>query len=101
MGPDLVSPDGRGYAVGDRIVTLAPNPRGELVTSQRGQVVAINERATSLTMLTDDGRRVTLTGTEIHTDHLDRGYSPTVQREQGDTSDRTHYLAEGGGRELA
>ncbi|MGH9289380.1 MAG: MobF family relaxase [Acidimicrobiales bacterium] len=100
-GPDLVTPDGRGYAVGDRVVTLAPNPQGELVTSQRGQVVAINERARSLTMLTDDGRRVTLAGTETDRDHLDHGYALTVQRDQGDTSDRTHYLAEGGGRELA
>ncbi|HET6833819.1 MAG TPA: MobF family relaxase [Acidimicrobiales bacterium] len=100
-GPDLVTRDGRGYAVGDLIVTLAPNPRGELVTSQRGRVVATDQQAQTLTMHTDDGRRVVLTGAEIDKDHLDHGYALTVHREQGDTADRTHCLAEGGGRELA
>jgi conjugative relaxase-like TrwC/TraI family protein len=100
-GPDLEAPDGRGYAVGDLVVTLAPNHEGELVTSQRGRVVAINPRAMTLTMLTDDGRRVTLPGSALDQDHLDYGYALTVHREQGDTADRTHSLAEGGGRELA
>jgi conjugative relaxase-like TrwC/TraI family protein len=100
-GPDLLTPDGGHYAVGDSVVTLAPNHRGELVTSQRGQVVAVDQRATALTMLTDDGRRLTVGGTEIDKDHLDHGYALTVHREQGATSDRTYYLAEGGGRELA
>jgi len=100
-GPDLVTPDGRGYAAGDPVVTLAPNHRGELVTSQRGRVVAIDQRAQTLTMVTDDGRRVALAGAEIAKDHLDHGYALTVHREQGATADRTHYLAEGGGRELA
>ena len=61
-GPDLDTPDGRSYAVGDPVVTLAPNYDGQLVTSQRGRVVAINQRAQTLTMATDDGRRVTLRG---------------------------------------
>jgi ATP-dependent exoDNAse (exonuclease V) alpha subunit len=100
-GADLVTPKGRGYAVGDLVVTLAPNHRGELVTSQRGRVVAIDQRAQTLTMVTDDDRRVALAGAEIDKDHLDHGYALTVHREQGATADRTHYLAEGGGRELA
>jgi conjugative relaxase-like TrwC/TraI family protein len=100
-GPELEAPDGRGFAVGDLLVTLAPNHEGELVTSQRGRVVAINQRAMALTMLTDDGRRVTLQGIALDRDHLDHGYALTVHRDQGDTADRTHYLAEGGGRELA
>ncbi len=100
-GPDLVTRDGRLYAVGDLIVTLAPNPRGELVTSQRGRIVTIDQQAQALTVHTDDGRRVVLTGTEIDKDHLDHGYALTVHREQGDTAERTRYFAEGGGRELA
>jgi AAA domain len=100
-GDDLVTPDGRGYAVGDLVVTLAPNHEGELVTSQRGRVVAIDQRARSLTMLTDDGQQVTLAGEALDADHLDHGYALTVHREQGATADRTHYIAEGGGRELA
>jgi conjugative relaxase-like TrwC/TraI family protein len=100
-GPDLDRPDGRSYAVGDPVVTLAPNYEGRLVTSQRGRVVAINQRAQTLTMATDDGRRVVLKGEALDQDHLDHGYALTVHREQGATADRTHYLAEGGGRELA
>jgi conjugative relaxase-like TrwC/TraI family protein len=100
-GPDLETPDGRGYAVGDPVVTLAPNYEGDLVTSQRGHIVAINQRARTLTMATDDGRHVILRGAALEAEHLDHGYALTVHREQGATSDRTHYLAEGGGRELA
>jgi hypothetical protein len=100
-GPDLDIPDGRRYAVGDPVVTLAPNCDGQLVTSQRGRVVAINQRAQTLTIATDDGRRVVLNGEALGLDHLDHGYALTVHREQGATADRSHYLAEGGGRELA
>ncbi|HET6835354.1 MAG TPA: MobF family relaxase [Acidimicrobiales bacterium] len=99
-GHDLVTRDGRGYAVGDPVVTLAPNREGELVTSQRGTVVAVDHRARTVTMLTD-GRRVALAGAALDNDHLAHGYALTVNREQGATADRTHYLAEGGGRELA
>jgi conjugative relaxase-like TrwC/TraI family protein len=100
-GPDLVTRDGRGYAVGDLVVTLAPNYEGELVTSQHGRVVAINQRAGTLTLATDDGRRVILQGEALDAGHLDHAYALTVHREEGATADRTHYLAEGGGRELA
>ena len=100
-GPDLATPDGRSYAVGDPVVTLAPNDDGQLVTSQRGRVVAIDQRAQTLTMATDGGRRVVLKGEALDQGHLNYGYALTVHREQGATADRTHYLAEGGGRELA
>jgi conjugative relaxase-like TrwC/TraI family protein len=100
-GPDLATPDGRSYAVGDPVVTLAPNYDGQLVTSQRGRIAAIDQRAQTLTIATDDGRRFVLQGEALDADHLDHGYALTVHREQGATADRTHYLAEGGGRELA
>jgi conjugative relaxase-like TrwC/TraI family protein len=100
-GPDLETTDGRGYAVGDLVVTLAPNYQGELVTSQRGRVVAINQGTRTLTMATDNGRHVVLRGEALDAEHLDHGYALTVHREQGATAERTHYLAEGGGRELA
>jgi conjugative relaxase-like TrwC/TraI family protein len=100
-GPDLDAPGGRSYAVGDPVVTLAPNYDGQLVTSQRGRIVAVNQRTQTLTIATDDGRRVVLGGEALDRDHLDHGYALTVHREQGATADRTHYLAEGGGRELA
>jgi conjugative relaxase-like TrwC/TraI family protein len=98
---ELVAPGGKTYAAGDPVVLLAPNPRGELVTSQRGTVVAIHQEAQALTLAVDDGREVTLRGKDIDAEHLDHGYAMTVHRQQGATCDRTHYLADGGGRELA
>jgi conjugative relaxase-like TrwC/TraI family protein len=80
-GPDLDTPDGRSYAVGDPVVTLAPNYDGQLLTSQRGRVVAIDQRAQTLTMATDDSRRVVLKGDALDQDHLDYGYALTVHRQ--------------------
>jgi hypothetical protein len=57
--------------------------------------------AQALTIRTHTGRSVVLGGDELGKERLDHGYALTVHREQGATSDRTHYLAEGGGRELA
>jgi conjugative relaxase-like TrwC/TraI family protein len=100
-GPDMHTSEGRYFAVGDLVVTLAPNYRGQLVTSERARVVAVDPDAQSLTVETDHGRPVTLLGSELDPDRLDYGYALTVHREQGATSDRTHYYADGGGRELA
>jgi hypothetical protein len=99
-GPDLYAPGGRYYAVGDQVVTLAPNHNAQLVTSQRAQVVAVDHRSRSLTLRTDGGRQVVLAGEAIDHDHLAHAYALTVHREQGATADRAHVLAEGGGRQL-
>jgi conjugative relaxase-like TrwC/TraI family protein len=100
-GPDIHTADGRPFAVGDIVVTLAPNYRGQLVTSERATITAIDHQTGALTIRTDHGQQASLSGPEIDPDHLAHGYALTVHREQGATSDRTHYLAEGGGRELA
>lgn len=100
-GPDLQAPGGRPYAAGDHVITLGPNHHAQLVTSQRAQVVAIDQQARSLTLETDDGRTVVLSGQAIDPDHLDHAYALTVHRQQGATTDRAHVLAEGGGRQLA
>jgi conjugative relaxase-like TrwC/TraI family protein len=100
-GDDLEAPGGRRYAVGDQVVTLAPNHDAQLVTSQRARVAHVDHEARSLVVETDEGRRVVLAGDAIDADHLDHGYALTVHREQGATSDRAHVLSEGGGRELA
>jgi conjugative relaxase-like TrwC/TraI family protein len=99
-GPDLMAPGGRYYAVGDQVVTLAPNHNAHLVTSQRAQVIAVDHHTRSLTLHTDDHRTVVLAGDAINADHLAHAYALTVHREQGATSDRAHVLAEGGGRQL-
>jgi conjugative relaxase-like TrwC/TraI family protein len=98
-GDDEKVNGGRHYAVGDRLVALAPNPEVGIVTSEPLTVLAVDENA--LTVQRSDGAAVEITGAGLDTKHLDYGYALTVHRAQGATSDRAHVLAAGGGRELA
>jgi ATP-dependent exoDNAse (exonuclease V) alpha subunit len=100
-GPELPVPDGRVYAAGDRVVTLAPARGGRLVTSQSGVVVAVDGAAATLELRMDDGQQVRLASAEAGGDRLDYGYARTVHRSQGDTVDVGHRYFDGGGRELA
>lgn len=99
-GPDLTMPGGRRYAVGDRIVALAPDPIAGIVTSERFTIAAIRPDAI-LAQAADDDRQVVLVGEALDAKHLDHAYAVTVHRSQGATYDRAHVLAAGGGRELA
>ncbi len=98
-GDDIEITPGRWYAVGDRLVALAPNPAAGIVTSEPLTITAIDDD--HLDARTGDGRHVRITGDGLDTDHLDYGYARTIHRAQGATHDRTHVLAAGGGRELA
>ena len=60
-GPEL-RVGGNVYQAGDRVVTLAPSAHGQLVTSQRGQVIAVDPGAGALTVSVDDGNTHTLGG---------------------------------------
>jgi hypothetical protein len=99
-GEDLIAPGGRAYAIGDRVVTLAPNQSAQLVTSQQLTIDDIDHDTRTVTALTDDGRRVELRESAIDRGHLDHAYALTVHRAQGATYDRAHVFADGGGREL-
>jgi conjugative relaxase-like TrwC/TraI family protein len=98
-GPEL-QVAGNTYQAGDRIVTLAPSAHGQLVTSQRGQVVGVDLDAGSLSVRMDDGRTHALGADQIGPDQLALGYAMTVHRSQGATFDTAHLFADGGGREL-
>lgn len=98
-GDDVQVLSGRWYAVGDRIVALAPNPGASIVTSQQLTIVGLDEDR--IDAVTDDGRPVRITGEGLDEAHLDHAYALTVHRAQGATYDRAHVLAAGGGRELA
>jgi len=103
LGEDeLVAPGGTRYAVGDRVVTLAPAAYGKVVTSETGTVLAIDAEATSLSVRMDDGNAVrVLERHEIGAERLAHAYAVTVHRSQGSTVERAHALEDGGGRELA
>ena len=99
---ELVAPGGTPYAVGDRVVALAPGAGGSVVTSETGTVVALEAKARALVVCMDDGgdlRR--LEAEEIAGDRLAHAYAVTVHRSQGSTVQRSHALEDGGGRELA
>jgi len=98
-GDDLHAPGGRAYAVGDRVVVLAPQLTAGLVTSQRATVTAVDHDDQTLVIETG-GFRYELSGEAIDAEHLDHAYATTVHRTQGATYDRAHVLAAGGGREL-
>jgi ATP-dependent exoDNAse (exonuclease V) alpha subunit len=98
-GPELQAA-GTIYQAGDRIVTLAPSALGQLVTSQRGQVIGVEQDAGRLTVRMDDGSTHNLGPDQIGPDHLALGYATTVHRGQGATFDTAHLYADGGGREL-
>jgi hypothetical protein len=101
-GPDLIAPGGTAYAVGDRVVTLAPAAGGGVVTSQTATVVAVRPEAKALMIRTDDDGTIhRLEGPEIGAERLAHAYAVTVHRSQGAAVERAHALEDGGGRELA
>jgi ATP-dependent exoDNAse (exonuclease V) alpha subunit len=97
-GPEIEAPGGKRYAVGDRVVTLAPSGDGRLVTSERGTVTAVGQDQLTVRF---DGRHESLVGEQLGNDRIDHAYAVTVHRMQGATVDRAHVFADGGGRELA
>lgn len=100
LGDDeYTAPGGRRYAVGDRVVALAPLSNHAMTTSERGTVTAVHD--VGVTVRSDRGLTTTLTRDLTSADRLDHAYALTVHRAQGATVDRTHLLADGGGRELA
>ncbi len=101
IGPELRATGGSRYATGDRIVTLAPGARGEVVTSERGVVLSVDLERQRLTAQMDDGRRQTFERAEIASERLAHGYATTVHRSQGATCDVAHVYEDGGGRERA
>jgi hypothetical protein len=99
---ELVAPGGTPYAVGDRVVALAPGAGGTVVTSEMGTVVALDAKHSALVVRMDDGVELRRLETEeIADDRLGHAYAVTVHRSQGSTVQRAHALEDGGGRELA
>lgn len=101
LGPELACPGGATYRAGDRVMALAPDSSAGLVTSERATVESADLASSSLVLLTDDGRRVSLSGEATGAERLGLAYATTVHRSQGSTTSRAHLFADGGGRELA
>lgn len=100
-GPELHASEGRVFRAGDRIITLTPGPRGAWTTSQQATVTAVDLEQSSISAVTPDGNRLHITGDYLGADRLAYGYAITAHRSQGATVATAHFLADGGGRELA
>ena len=100
-GPELLASGGAAYAAGDRIVTLAPAAEGQVVTSERGIVAAVDLEAQRLAIEMEDGKRYWFEQEALGQSRLAHGYATTVHRSQGATHDIAHVYEDGGGRELA
>lgn len=100
-GPELALADGASFRAGDHVVALAPSRDGALVTSQRAVVEAVDVSRGNLTLVTADGRHVSLGTEDVGTDRLGYSYATTVHRCQGSTTALAHLFVDGGGRELA
>ncbi|MGH9107797.1 MAG: MobF family relaxase [Acidimicrobiales bacterium] len=100
-GPEVEAPGGRRYRAGDKVVALAPGPRGAWATSERAVVTSVDPANRSLVALTPGGRLFHMGPEDIGEGKLAHGYAMTAHRSQGATVGVTHALADGGGRELA
>ncbi|MCA1696223.1 MAG: hypothetical protein LC749_16720, partial [Actinobacteria bacterium] len=76
-GPELVVGE-TPYRAGDRIVTLAPGAKGQIVTSECGTVAAVDVARRELGATMDDGRFQRFAGTDLDADHLAHSYAVTV-----------------------
>lgn len=94
---------GNEWAVGDRLLARRNNyqPKVDVRNGTRGTVTRIDRRHETLTIRTDDGRKVTLPTDYL--EHVEYGYASTGHSSQGATVDRTYLLATParGGREWA
>ena len=100
-GPELETPGGRRYQVGDRVITLSPGPHGAWTTSQRAVVAAVDPKQGSLVAVTPEGAELRMGPEYLGADKVGHAYATTTHRSQGSTVDVTYALEDGGGRELA
>ena len=87
-------------AAGDQLVTLEPNHRLGLVTSERITVLFVDPDDRTVTAAAGD-RTVQLTADEAAAGRLAYGYATTIHRAQGATFDTCHLYADGGTHQLA
>ena len=100
-GPELVAPGGTHYAAGDRIIALAPLAHGQIVTSERGVVTAVDRDQEQSDGRDGERPAVPVEARRSERHQLAHGYATTVHRSQGATHDVAHVFEDGGGRELA
>src|SRR5437870_8679325 len=90
-GATLVVRD-RPVQAGDRVLALRNAYRLGLRNGTLGTVAVVNEAEHSLTLATDDGRRLAVPAGYLEAGHLTHGYAITVHKAQGATTERALLL---------
>jgi Ti-type conjugative transfer relaxase TraA len=91
VGPALEFPSGE-FAVGDQVMTLRNRRALGVQNGMRATVVAVDLDGGTLTVATDDGRRLELPRAYLEAGHLAYGYAVTAHKAQGLTVERAFVL---------
>lgn len=92
LDTDRMTIDGRGFAIGDAIVTTRNDRRLGVTNGTRAEITAIDPDTREVTIATRDGRAVRLSSTYLEAGHIEHGYAMTAHRAQGATVDHSFVL---------
>lgn len=93
LGTDqLVTADGRPFAVGDHVLARRNDRRADVVNGMRGRVVGVDVDQRSVTIQPTRGEARTIDGRYLDEGWLDHGYALTAHAAQGATVDRSFVL---------
>jgi len=95
LDADTLTADGRGYAVGDRVVCLRNNRRVGVTNGTRATVTHLDPATSTMTVQPDDAAaEVALPGWYVTGGQVAHGYAVTVHKAQGATVDRAWVYAD-------
>lgn len=89
---ELVSAQGRAFAVGDHVLTKQNDRNLRVVNGSRAEVVSVDQERRSLELRLLDGSTRQLDGAYLDRDSLHHGYALTAHAAQGATVDRAFVL---------
>jgi len=89
-GDRHTTPDGRGFAIGDRVICLQNAPALDVVNGTRGELVDIRQEG--ITLRTPNGERH-LPQSYADEGYLTHGFALTGHKSQGQTVERAFVLA--------
>jgi len=96
LGPDALVVDGRGFAVGDRVMCLRNNRRVGVTNGTRATITDLDPATSALTIQLDGDEvdLVVLPGWYLTGAHVVHGYAVTVHKAHGATVDRAWVYAD-------